>query len=211
MRYTDPDGQFDIKPDFQKDALFYFRSTMQMKCVPLGGGYSDDQQNISRATSSVQALINVGISFGNSDILGDLATGVSLFSDPNIGSILKTITELIASDAVPALGKALSIKDLAVALFSTPELSATKYWGSEQEIGNDQALLTRIGLEQSFAKDLCNKFKENGILYNAETEGEFIMNITVWQDSMDYNQIYDIANEVKNSNPIYSSVLIFQE
>ena len=184
---------------------------MQMKCVPLGGGYSDDQQNISRATSSVQALINVGISFGNSDILGDLATGVSLFSDPNIGSILKTITELIASDAVPALGKALSIKDLAVALFSTPELSATKYWGSEQEIGNDQALLTRIGLEQSFAKDLCNKFKENGILYNAETEGEFIMNITVWQDSMDYNQIYDIANEVKNSNPIYSSVLIFQE
>ena len=215
VRYMDPDGMFDIKPDFGNDALFYFKSTIRMICVPLGGGYSQDQKEIKRVTSSVQALVNVGISLGNSKILNNLATGVSLFSDMDACAIIKAIAETVLSETfsrkLPGLGTVFSIRDLAEALFDTPVISSTNYWESEQAIGNEEAVLTQIGLEQAFSKTLCEKLEENGILYSVEKEGELIMNISVWQDAFDYNQVYDIANELRNSSPIYSSILIFQE
>ncbi len=215
VRYMDPDGMFDIKPDFGNDALFYFKSTIRMICVPLGGGYSQDQKEIKRVTSSVQALVNVGISLGNSKILNNLATGVSLFSDMDACAIIKAIAETVLSETfsrkLPGLGTVFSIRDLAEALFDTPVISSTNYWESEQAIGNEEAVLTQIGLEQAFSKTLCEKLEENGILYSVEKEGGLIMNISVWQDAFDYNQVYDIANELRNSSPIYSSILIFQE
>ncbi len=209
--YTDPTGAFDIKADYKNDALFCFKSTTQMICVPLGGGYSQDQIEIKRAVSCTQSLINVGISFTNSKLLNEIATGVSLFSDQNVGSIVKTLAETIISEQISGLGKALSVKDLAVSLFSTPSLSSTNYFADEQNIDDEKALLTQMGLEQAFSKDLCNKLKENGILYNVEEEGELIRNISVWQDALDYNQIYNIATEVKNGNELYSSIKILQE
>ena len=212
IRYMDPDGMFDIKPDFGNDALFYFKSTIRMICVPLGGGYSQDQKEIKRVTSSVQALVNVGISLGNSKILNNLATGVSLFSDMDACAIIKAIAETVLSETfsrkLPGLGTVFSIRDLAEALFDTPVISSTNYWESEQAIGNEEAVLTQIGLEQAFSKTLCEKLEENGILYSVEKEGGLIMNISVWQDAFDYNQVYDIANELRNSSPIYSSILI---
>ena len=215
IRYMDPDGMFDIKPDFGNDALFYFKSTIRMICVPLGDGYSQDQKEIKRVTSSVQALVNVGISLGNSKILNNLATGVSLFSDMDACAIIKAIAETVLSETfsrkLPGLGTVFSIRDLAEALFDTPVISSTNYWESEQAIGNEEAVLTQIGLEQAFSKTLCEKLEENGILYSVEKEGGLIMNISVWQDAFDYNQVYDIANELRNSSPIYSSILIFQE
>ena len=212
IRYMDPDGMFDIKPDFGNDALFYFKSTIRMICVPLGGGYSQDQKEIKRVTSSVQALVNVGISLGNSKILNNLATGVSLFSDMDACAIIKAIAETVLSETfsrkLPGLGTVFSIRDLAEALFDTPVIPSTNYWESEQAIGNEEAVLTQIGLEQAFSKTLCEKLEENGILYSVEKEGGLIMNISVWQDAFDYNQVYDIANELRNSSPIYSSILI---
>ena len=211
MKYTDPTGAFDIKADYKNDALFCFKKYNANDLCSFRWRIFTRSDRNKRAVSCTQSLINVGISFTNSKLLNEIATGVSIFSDQNVGSIVKKLAETIISEQISGLGKALSVKDLAVSLFSTPSLSSTNYFADEQNIDDEKALLTQMGLEQAFSKDLCNKLKENGILYNVEEEGGLILNISVWQDALDYNQIYNIATEVKNGNELYSSILIFQE
>ena len=203
VKYTDPDGKFDVVPYRISNFQVVGPKLQKFTGVPLGGGYSQNQKDWFKMADILQA--SLGISS-----LGDYQTLASLPSNDLKDTLIeasKTIAGTISSSA----GKIISLVDLAKAAFSTPEAKAQNYTQNEKEF------LTMVGIEQSFISDLSTKLIEKGFPVQEKKAGNsnFIMNITITSFS-EYamggmsakDAIIFIANEVKASNELYKDIKI---
>ena len=197
VKYTDPDGRLTITSYYLTDFLSFQKSTKDMLAIPIGGGLTEMQKDISKLSSAVN------LAMGLIPTVGPYA---GIFSSDFSLSTLKDTVCSIAGMISDAAGSLLSVGDLAQLINSNPDISANNYTSSQKEY------LTMCGIEQAFMKDLSEALKSNGIFNELNTEkgSSFIKNMHVLATDVydPSGQIKNIAEQVKSTNPLYENIKI---
>ena len=197
VKYTDPDGKITITTYYMSDFLAFQKSTKDMLAISLGGGLTSAQKDISKLSTATTMAMSLIPTIGPfADIFS------SDFSVSTLKDTVSTISGMISESA----GALLSMKDLALLVNSNPDISAKNYTDSQKDY------LTMCGIEQSFAKDFSKALNANGIYTELNKDGnsDFIKNMHILATDIyePEEQIKNIANQVKASNPIYANVQI---
>ena len=203
VKYTDPDGKFDVVPYHISNFQVVGPKLQKFTGIPLGGGYLQDQKDLYKVADMLQALIGAS-SLGEYQTLASLPTS-------DLKEILIETSKSVVGTIAKSAEKVFSIADLPKALFSTPEAKAQNYTKREKEF------LMMVVIEQSFISDLSKKLLEKGfpVQEKKDRNSNFIMNITITSFS-EYatsgisakDAIIFIANEVKASNELYKNIKI---
>ena len=203
VKYTDPDGKFDVVPYHISNFQVVGPKLQKFTGIPLGGGYLQDQKDLYKVADMLQSLIGAS-SLGKYQTLASLPTS-------DLKEILIETSKSVVGTIAKSAEKVFSIADLTKALFSTPEAKAQNYTKEEKEF------LMMVGIEQSFISDLSKKLLEKGfpVQEKKDRNSNFIMNITITSFS-EYatsgisakDAIIFIANEVKASNELYKNIKI---
>ena len=191
VRYIDPDGNFSICDYYIPDLLLLTKPSTKVLGIPLGGGLSSTQKEIKK----IHDLIFLGA--------GQI---------PNVGSFASSLTtksfldgvKLISGIISQTAGTVLSMVDLLTIISTDPDIQAHNYTSNEQE------LLAMCAIEQSFTKDFSQALKKEGFYNEQRMTGTFIENLEIIVSNYftDKEILLKIANEVKNSNPLYERVQI---
>ena len=191
VRYIDPDGRFSICDYYIPDLLLLTKPSTKVLGIPLGGGLSNTQKEIKK----IHDLIFLGA--GQIPNLGSFAS--SLTTKSFLDGV-KLISGIISQTA----GAVLSMVDLLTIISTDPDIQAHNYTSNEQE------LLAMCAIEQSFTKDFSQALKKEGFYNEQRMTGTFIENLEIIVSNYftDKEILLKIANEVKNSNPLYERVQI---
>ncbi|MBR0098256.1 MAG: RHS repeat-associated core domain-containing protein [Treponema sp.] len=197
VKYTDPDGKITITTYYMSDFLAFQKSTKDMLAIPLGGGLTSAQKDISKLSTATTMAMS---------LIPTIGPFAGIFSSDFSVSTLKDTVSTISGMISESAGALLSMKDLALLINSNPDISAKNYTDSQKDY------LTMCGIEQSFAKDFSKALNANGIYTELNKDGnsDFIKNMHILATDIyePEEQIKNIANQVKASNPIYANVQI---
>ena len=192
-RYVDPDGRMDITSYYIPDFCSFVKGTDNKLAVPLGGGLTSTQKDISK----IQDLITLGFSLipdaGNFAMI----TG-SGFSIDTVISLTETIVGMLSDTA----GMSMPFVDLLNIIASDPEISAKNY--SKDQID----FIGKCSTEQLFIKDYSDALTKKGISNSKTLQGTFIMNLEIYDVPLFSDELIQTAQEVKDSKPLYKDVVI---
>ena len=193
VRYTDPDGRLDITSFYIPDFCSYVKGTENKLVVPLGGNLTSTQKDISK----IQGLFTLGFSFVPD--VGSFATiPGSDFSIETAISLIETVVGMVVEKA----GVILGFVDLLNILASDPDVLAKNY--SKDQID----FIGKCAVEQLFIKDYSDALTKKGIINSKVQEGSFIMNLEIYDVPLFSDELVKIAQEVKDSNPLYKDIEI---
>lgn len=117
-------------------------------------------------------------------------------------STIETVAGIISDNA----GTLLNVIDVAKEIASNPNITSKNYTNSQTEF------LAQSGIEQAFAKDFSSALNQEGIAnsLNYYTGTTVIANMTILATDPYFpsEQLADIAEQVKKSNPLYQNVEI---
>ncbi len=193
IKYTDPDGRLDITSFYIPDFCSYVKGTENKLAVPLGGNLTSTQKDISK----IQDLLTLGLSFVP-DVGAFASVPGSDFSIETAISLVETLVGIVAENA----GTVLAFVDLLNILASDPDIVAKNYSKDQMDF------VGKCAVEQLFIKDFSDALTKKGIINSKIQQGSFIMNLEIFDVPLFSDELIEIANEVKNSNPLYKDVEI---
>jgi hypothetical protein len=196
VKFTDPDGRFNIIPYPIKDMLSQSNSRLFLQGVPLGCGYTSAQKDLYKLIN----IFNAAIGASN---ISDYAT-LAATPTQSFTAAITDVAKTIVGSAIKRAGYAMTALDVGIAVFSDTSYSASNY--TKDEI----SLVGMIAIEQAFTLDLLDALNASGLAASANYyDGtNMIANIKILANSFEPDAVNKIAEMVKSGNPVYKDVLI---